>query len=118
MKITLTIATVITYLLFALWILIPDYAPKTEEGYISEEFHLIFEISTYSVILMSVLIVVYIFYVVIANSVPKEKRKLWGWLIFFGNLFVIPFFWYFYVFKQMQSNQSLHSTPKSGASEA
>lgn len=116
MKITLTIATVITYVLFALYIMIPDYGPKTEEGYIREDFFLIFEISTYSVVLICVLIIVYIIYAVFAKSVPKEKRKLWGWLIFFGNLLVIPFFWYFYVFKKIQSNQSLKSrTPQSGA---
>jgi hypothetical protein len=31
--------------------------------------------------------------------VPTAKRGLWAALIFFGNALVIPFFWYWYIWR-------------------
>ena len=39
----------------------------------------------------------FIFYVVKTSAVPSDKRSLWLALILFGSLFVLPFFWFQYV---------------------
>lgn len=32
-----------------------------------------------------------------SSFVPADKKKLWVALLLFGNFFVLPFFWYWYV---------------------
>jgi hypothetical protein len=34
-----------------------------------------------------------------SKAVPTAKRGLWAALIFFGNALVIPFFWYWYIWR-------------------
>ena len=39
----------------------------------------------------------FVIYVLKTSAVPSDKRSLWLALILFGNLFVLPFFWFQYV---------------------
>jgi len=34
-----------------------------------------------------------------SSAVPKGKRGLWAALLLFGNLIVVPFFWFWYIWK-------------------
>ena len=40
---------------------------------------------------------VFVVYALKTSAVPSDKRRLWVGLIVFGNLFVLPFFWFQYV---------------------
>jgi uncharacterized membrane protein len=39
-----------------------------------------------------------------SNAVPSQKRDLWVWVLLLGNVFALPFFWFWYVRGQTQSN--------------
>jgi len=39
-----------------------------------------------------------------SDAVPKEKRILWIALLFFGNILILPFFWYWYLQKPLSIN--------------
>ena len=41
----------------------------------------------------------FVIYVFKTSAVPSDKRRLWLGLIVFGNLFVLPFFWFQYVWR-------------------
>lgn len=43
------------------------------------------------------LVVVFAIYAARSPTVPPAKRSLWIVIILFGNIFVLPFFWYWYV---------------------
>lgn len=46
---------------------------------------------------------VFIFYVVHvykSEKIIKDQRHLWAALLFFGNLLVYPFYWYFHIWRE------------------
>ena len=45
----------------------------------------------------------FVIYVLKTSAVPSEKRSLRLALILFGNLFVLPFFWFQYVWHRQKS---------------
>ena len=49
------------------------------------------------------LVISYIAYLFATNHVPSGKRALWAVVLFLGNVFAMPFFWYFYVWRPLQS---------------
>jgi hypothetical protein len=36
-------------------------------------------------------------YALASSAVPKPKRGLWAAVLFFGNMFAVPFFWFWYI---------------------
>lgn len=46
-----------------------------------------------------VLVASYIIYLFKTSVVPKEKKTLWVIVLIFGNVFVMPVFWYLYVWR-------------------
>ncbi len=98
--------------------LLRNYFPNllTEEGYLPEYLHGLHDLAFDLSVLYLALVVFYIGYSALSNAVPKSKRYLWAWIIFFGHFVTIPFFWYYYVWNEKQSNQSLrHGTAQSAA---
>lgn len=87
-----------------------NYFPNllTEKGYLPEYLHGAQDLAFDLTILYLVLVVFYIGYSSLSNSVPISKRYLWAWLILFGHFLTIPFFWYYYVWNEKQSSQSLN----------
>ena len=49
----------------------------------------------------------FIIFVLTGSAVPKSKRGLWAALLFFGNLLVLPFFWFWYIWKAHATSQDL-----------
>ncbi len=41
-----------------------------------------------------------------SHTVPKSKRGLWVALLIFANAFVLPFFWFWYIWGTEQSAQA------------
>ena len=53
------------------------------------------------------------FFMVLAfrsSAVPAGKRGLWAALLFFGNALVLPFFWYWYIWRG-RASKSVEVTP-------
>jgi len=50
--------------------------------------------------------VLYIVFALRSPTVPSEKRRLWVALLFFGSAFVLPFFWFWYVWKPSQARNA------------
>ena len=38
-------------------------------------------------------------YALASSAVPKGKRGLWAAVLFFGNMFALPFFWFWYIWR-------------------
>jgi hypothetical protein len=45
----------------------------------------------------------FVIYVLKTSAVPSDKRRLWVGLIVFGNVFVLPFFWFQYVWRYQRA---------------
>lgn len=41
----------------------------------------------------------FIHHVIRTNTVPPEKRGIWVMILLVGNIFALPFFWFFYMRK-------------------
>jgi hypothetical protein len=41
----------------------------------------------------------FIHHVIRTNTVPAEKRGLWVMILLVGNIFALPFFWFWYIRK-------------------
>ncbi len=63
-----------------------------------------FRLHIVSMSLMVVLIASYIIYLFKSGVVPKEKRVLWTVVLIAGNMFAMPFFWFFYVWRAPVKN--------------
>jgi hypothetical protein len=48
------------------------------------------------------LVASYIAYAVKSRHVPSTKRALWAGVLFFGNMFAMPVFWFLYVWRPLQ----------------
>lgn len=45
-------------------------------------------------VVLGVLFIFYFLYSLTSKNIPKDKKYLWAALLFFGHIFVMPFFWY------------------------
>jgi len=52
----------------------------------------------------------YFFYATRSDAVPEDKRILWAALIFFGNMLVMPIFWYHYILKNRKGSDEKKAT--------
>lgn len=51
------------------------------------------------------LVTSYIAYVFKSRNVPSGKRALWAAVLFFGNMFAMPVFWFLYVWRPLQPSR-------------
>lgn len=65
----------------------------------NEKFKGVFLLYIASVSLMIALIISYLLYLFKSGVVPKEKKALWAVVLIAGNMFALPIFWFFYVWK-------------------
>ena len=45
----------------------------------------------------------FVIYALKTSAVPSDRRRLWVGLIVFGNIFVLPFFWFQYVWRYQRA---------------
>ena len=43
--------------------------------------------------------IAFVVYALASSAVPKDKRGLWAAVLFFGNMFALPFFWFWYIWE-------------------
>lgn len=73
------------------------------------QFKIITTIIRQQIIVISVvwcLIVSYIIYMFKACCISKKVKVLWIIVFFVGHIYVMPFFWYFYVWKPLNESEN------------
>jgi hypothetical protein len=43
------------------------------------------------------------------DRVPADKKALWAVVLFLGNFFAMPFYWYFYIWPKADDGSRLTS---------
>ncbi len=66
------------------------------------KFDLLFRLHLGTMALMVGLLAIYIAYLFKTEHVPKDKKVLWAVVLFMGNIFAMPVFWFLYVWKPLQ----------------
>ena len=67
------------------------------------QFDLIFRIQLVAILVSWGVVASYLVYLFKTNYVPSEKKALWAVVIFLGNVFAMPVFWYLYVWRPIGS---------------
>jgi hypothetical protein len=105
-KIILAIATLwpiiysIAFIVFVLsrFILASSYSyPQSE---LEAAIYLISVLHPLTIIIIVVLLVVYIRNLFKNNHVSRDKKALWAVVLFLGNIFAMPIYWYLYIWNQ------------------
>jgi hypothetical protein len=68
-------------------------------------FDFMFRLGTAVVIECWLLVASYVIYVFKTRHVPSDKKALWAAVLFFGNIFAMPVFWFLYVWRPLQPSQ-------------
>lgn len=68
------------------------------------EFNSIFRLHVLNMLLIASLIISYIVYLFKTDRVAKDKKALWAVVLFIGNMFAMPVFWFLYVWRPTQEN--------------
>ena len=69
-------------------------------------FQILFAVHFFTIMYTFALVGFYIYYLFKTDRVPKDKKALWAVVIFLGNMFAMPVFWFFYIWKEPQMNSS------------
>jgi len=69
-------------------------------------FFVLFALHFFTIIYMLGLIGFYIYYIFKTDSLAKDKKALWAVVIFLGNIFAMPVFWFLYIWKEPAANNS------------
>ena len=91
----LTLLPVAYFVFFVSFVLSLDQSLPAAE--MNEQFKGIFQLHIASISLMAALIFSYLIYLFKSRAVPKDKKALWAVVLVVGNMFAMPFFWFFYV---------------------
>ena len=54
----------------------------------------------FTIFFMFALTAFYIVYLFRTDRVPQDKKALWAVVLFLGNTFAFPVFWYLYIWKE------------------
>jgi hypothetical protein len=61
---------------------------------------MIFPLHLFTMLEILILMVIYITNVYNNHRVPYDKRTLWVVILFLGNLYAMPVYWYLYIWKK------------------
>ncbi len=67
-----------------------------------DDFDLMFRLHLGTMLLTFSLLIFYIVYLFRTSSVPQDKKALWAVVLFMGNMFAMPVFWFLYVWQDSQ----------------
>lgn len=98
-----TIWAVLTLLPIAYFIFFISFVSSLDQTQpaieLNEQLKNMFYLHIVSMSLMVALIVSYLVYLFKSGVVPKDKRAMWAVVLIAGNMFAMPFFWFFYVWR-------------------
>ena len=55
-------------------------------------------------------LILYIIHIFRNGNIPKDTKYLWAALLFFGNVFVYPFYWYLYIWRKRKKDRPAFDT--------
>ncbi len=76
------------------------------QGWRPKLFFIIFILHYFTIFCVFGLIGFYLYYLFKTDKVPKDKKALWAALIFLGNMFAMPVFWFLYIWNEPKTNDS------------
>jgi hypothetical protein len=96
------VLTVWPIVYFALFMSFMAFAFATVGGRSSKPpsanlFMYIFPAHLLTMLLMFALTAVYVVHAFRSDELPSDKRTLWVIILFFGNIFAFPVYWWFYI---------------------
>jgi len=89
----------IMFVFFMVFFLAPHWEASSIEGPPSL-FFIIFPVHFLIILLIWGLVIFYIVNVYKSNKVPKQQRVLWVFLLIFGGIIAMLFYWYLYIWKE------------------
>jgi len=69
----------------------------------------IFPLHFFTMFEIFVLIAIYMLYLFKTDVVPQDKKALWAVILFLGNVFSMPIFWYLYIWKKLKEKETPES---------
>ncbi len=75
-----------------------------EPSYMQYIFPVMFVLHISFMLLAWVLIAIYIINVFKNDLVDKDKKALWAVVLFLGNIFAMPIYWYLYIWKPLKES--------------
>jgi hypothetical protein len=98
---------ILTLLPFAIFIYVVAFSgaptsPQEARAYAT----LMFTLGGTAVIGGWLLVASYMVYAFKSRHVPSDKKALWAAVLFFGNMLVMPIFWFLYVWRPLRSPQN------------
>ena len=83
---------------FLIWMVasfvIPDFVTRENHEIVIPVLNQISDVIVYVLFFSNMS---FFFFAIFSRVLPKDKKALWIALLFFGNVLVIPFFWYHYI---------------------
>jgi len=64
-----------------------------------DDFDFLFRLHLGTMLLTFSLLIFYIVYLFRTARVPQDKKALWAVVLFMGNMFAMPVFWFIYVWR-------------------
>ena len=82
---------------------------SSEEAQLFSKFFAVLFIGHFGAMLLMVgLTIFYIVFLFRTSRVPSDKKALWAVVLFLGNAFAFPVFWYLYIWRQRQPAAALN----------
>jgi energy-coupling factor transporter transmembrane protein EcfT len=63
-------------------------------------FVIIFGLHLFTILFSFLLVAFYIYYLFKTDKIPQDKKALWAAVLFLGNIFAMPVFWYLYIWRE------------------
>jgi hypothetical protein len=94
------------FIFMALMVSTMAIAMRTHQQEPPKIFFIMFALHFFTIIYMFCLIGFYVYYIFKTDRVAKDKKALWAVVIFLGNMFAMPVFWFWYIWKEPKINNS------------
>jgi hypothetical protein len=103
----LTVWPIVYFVLFMSFMVFTfaSIGSRTEKAPTLDLFKFIFPLHLLTMLLMIALTAVYVVHAFRDDEVPSDKRTLWVLVLFLGNMFAFPVYWWFY-FRPSRPNHS------------
>ena len=87
-------------------VLVISSAGRNPPGDLPLPFIIVFLIHGATMLLTMGMTAYYIYHVFTTERVHKDQKALWAVVLFLGNIFAMPIYWYLYIWKPLQTNPS------------
>lgn len=64
-----------------------------------DQFQMLFVLHLSTMVLVIGILAGFVSFLYKTDQIPNEKKSLWAIILFMGNMFAFPVFWYLYIWK-------------------